>query len=670
VLFRSVTITCTQGDPGNTIKIPGTNCDGVTTTIDASGNATCTGTAGLGATNVHNDPPVTVTDPVTKWSSSGVVPLQITGTTSAPKLPVCSASPNPAGATTSVTITCTGGTPGDTLEIPDSSCTPAVTVPASGSVTCTGIGGELGSNPPVTVKDPSNNENHGTVPLIVDATAPAAPVCSASPNPAGPTQSVTIACAVDVGTITTIPGAICPATVATTTTITCTGTGAALGNNPPATSTDALGNSRTRPVPLQIVQSPSTPLPPRVPVCTASPNPADPGAAVTINCVNGDPGNTIKIPGTSCDGSTTTINASGTATCTGTAGSGATDVHNDPPVTVTDPVTQQSNSGTVPLQINGTQSVPRLPVCSASPNPAGAGTLVTITCTGGTPGDTLEIPRSSCTPPVTIPASGNVTCTGIGSELGSNPPVTVKDPANNENRGTVPLNVDSSAPNPPQCTANPNLASAAQSVTITCTVDVGTITAIPGAICPATAATTTTIVCTGKAGDLGNNPPATSTDARGNSSTQLVPLQLTGAVVPKLPACTANPNPQAAGGTVVITCTGGTPGDLITIPGTDCAATVIPAGGTSTCTGTAGTGAGEVNNNPPVTVKNPGSGLSSSGVVPFALQGTTPTTVTPLPLIDLTKAVPTLSQWALMLLALLLAASALSYRYRPGTRRD
>ncbi|MDR0247610.1 MAG: hypothetical protein LBI16_04360 [Burkholderiales bacterium] len=620
----TVTITCTGGTPGATLIIPNTTC--APATLNASGGATCTGTAGTGTGQVHNNPPVTVT--ADGLSNSGTVAFQMTGSTH-PPLPACTATPNPAGMGTLVSISCIGGPPNGTLVIPGSSCAPT-TLDGSGATTCTGVGSDLGNNPQVTVTDTGSNTINGTVPLTVITALPTTPVCTATPNPTRPNQNVAVSCTVDPGSVTAIPGATCPTTPATGTSIVCNGTGASLGNNPPVISTDAGGNTSNGMLPLQITQGgPGSSVPPVVPVCSAPPVAS--GATVTITCTGGTPGATLSIPGTSnCN--TVLLDASGNATCHGTAGTGAGQIHNNPPVTVT--ANGLSNSGTVAFQMTGSTSNPSLPVCTATPNPAGGGQVVTITCTGGPAGGAINIPSTTDCASGSFDGTGTAVCYGMGSKLGSNPPVTVTDTGGNSTKGTVPLSVNLVPPAAPVCTATPNSAQPDDNVTIICTVDAGTVNTIPGSNCTNAAPTGTPpqISCAGTGKTLGDNPPVTSTNALDISNTGSVPLTIvlpSDAPLPPVPRCTANPNPADLGATVTITCTGGLANGVINIPGTDCAPGALDASGNATCHGTAGTGAGQMHNDPRVTVTDPGTGQSNSGIVPLRIRGTT--TTPPLP---------------------------------------
>ena len=626
-----------------------------------------------------------------------------------PSPPVCTATPNPVLASEPVGIRCTVDA-GTMNNIPHATCMETSAVGTE--VVCNGIAGEIGSNPTITSDDMKGHIATATVPLTVLPAGTNPPVCTATPNPAADGDAVTIDCTVDAGTTNAIAGADLlagvkctpnPATGTGAVSITCTGYGATIGNNPPVTSKDAAGRSTTGIVPLQIKQAAGLLIAFKVPVCTATPNPAQAGETVSITCTGGVVSDRLTIPGTNCAGA---FISGKSITCTGTAGIAADQLNNNPAVTVLNE-SGIFNSGVVPFQIQGGTTAPPLPVCTAVPNPAGLSTSVTIACTGGTPGHTLTIAGSDCAgvvisdsgtaicsgkggdlgnnPILTVatgPGSGNIsqgtvplfvktavpsvpvckanpnpvspsatvtitctvdagttntiagaactppslggslTCTGTGKDIGNDPTIASTNPAGNTTTAIVPLTV-LKGPNPPVCTATPSLAAPSDKVTITCTVDKGTTTTIPGATCVTKG---TKATCTGTGASLGNNPPATSTDAAGNSSTGIVPLQIEqrhGIVPPKVPVCTAKPNPAAAGATVTITCEGGTAGNKVTIPGTNCTDTVIPAGGSATCTGTAGTGAGEINNNPPVTVTDPETGLSNSGVVPFQIENST-----------------------------------------------
>ena len=88
-------------------------------------------------------------------------------------LPACSASPNPANSIDTVTITCLNVQPGATILVPGATCVPT---PATTTVTCTGLGGDLGNNPTLTIRDPAGSTRSTTLTLTLLDAAPAAPV--------------------------------------------------------------------------------------------------------------------------------------------------------------------------------------------------------------------------------------------------------------------------------------------------------------------------------------------------------------------------------------------------------------------------------------------------------------------------------------------------------------
>ena len=66
--------------------------------------------------------------------------------------------------------------------------------------------------------------------------------------------------------------------------------------------------------------------------------------------------------------------------------------------------------------------------CVFNPNPAYPNDLVTANCSGVESGGTVEIPGMTCG----AESGGNVTCTGTGENIGSNPDITTRDPVGNE----------------------------------------------------------------------------------------------------------------------------------------------------------------------------------------------------------------------------------------------
>jgi len=593
----TVTITC-KVDTGTSNTIPGATC----APNPATGTAiTCTG---IGK-DIGSNPTITSKSAAGN-TSTATVPLIVP-----PPLPVfCQAWPNPADAVETVTIGCQVDA-GTTNTIPGGTCTHA-TGTGKVNITCVGTGGALGSKPTVTSTDAAGKIKTYPVMLTV---IPTTPVCTASPSAAWPTDEVLIKCTVDKGTTTYIPGAVCTTEA---THATCTGTGAKLGDNPPVTSRDAAGNLATGIVLLQGPQGGSGMLlPPIVPVCTAVPNPANPGADVTITCKGGTAGHRLAIDATNCQ-SAAEISGDGSVTCTGKAGTWDDGLNNSPTVTVTDPASGLSNSSVVSFQIQGSTTALPLPVCTATPNPAGLFTKVTIVCIGGTPGHAMIIDGSDCA--VTdIDASGTATCHGQGDILGSNPRLTIGDSATGMyTQGTVPLTVNIMMPPPPNCTATPNPASPSELVTFVCEVEAGTVNTIPGAVCTAAVGTGKVgITCTGTGADVGSNPEITSTDAEGHARAAGIVLTVQG---PTPPVCVATPNPVPSGATVVtIDCKvdAGTTNVITNTFSGAVSAVCTPATGTGTVNITC-TGSPTMGSNPKITSTD-AAGNSRTATVPLKI---------------------------------------------------
>jgi hypothetical protein len=166
------------------------------------------------------------------------------------------------------------------------------------------------------------------------------------------------------------------------------------------------------------------------------------------------------------------------------------------------------------------------PVCTASPNPAGGTQMVTINCSGADAGTTNTIPGATCSPNPTT--DGTFTCTGIGSDIGSNPTLTSSTTAGDSTYVVVPLTVDTTAPLAPNCSANPAAAVSGTSVTVTCTsVGTGSTNSFPNVSCtPNPADATGTITCTGNAENFGTNPVLTTVNTLNNSSQATVSFTL------------------------------------------------------------------------------------------------------------------------------------------------
>jgi adhesin/invasin len=468
---------------------------------------------------------VSVTEPIPTTPPEVTVTFITGGTV----IPDCTAVPNRAPPGQMVTVTCNGGTPGDKVVIPGTSCSPA-TLSSTGDLTCTGNSSDMGNNPPIVVTNPDTGTNTGVLDfqVIDDNKGPPAPFpppvpnCVANPNPAMYSQTVTLTCTNGVpADIVRIAGTDCnPATTPPTGVLSCQGIAGVVGSNPVVTVTDpSTGLSNSSIVPLVVYSITNPPLPD----CVASPNPAKPGQQVTITCDNGEPGTEVTVPGTDC--TATAIPASGSFTCKGDAG----DIGNNPPIKVIDPDTGGESDGVIPLEVNPTTNPP-LPNCTADPREALSSDQVTATCNGGKPGTNITIPGTDCTASV-VPSSGTVICKGIAGDMGNNPPVIVVDPGTGgKSTGVLPLDIISKPPYPklPDCVADPNPVAPGQPVTISCqNGQPGTDVTIPNTDCKATPVPGSgVLIC--KAPDsttLGNNPPLIVTDPVTDLTTEgTVPL--------------------------------------------------------------------------------------------------------------------------------------------------
>jgi hypothetical protein len=610
---QTVRVTCAGGTPGDKVVIPGTNCNPAT--ISPSGDLTCVGNA----SDMGNNPPIVVTNPNT-GTNTGILDFQvIDGGNNGPlppPVPSCVASPNPAMPGQKVTLTCTNGVPGDIVQIIGTDCDPA-TIPPTGLLSCQGSASDLGSNPVITVTDPSSDlSNSSVIPLEVYLeTDPPLPDCVASPNPAKAGQPVTVTCDNGKpGTQVTVPGTDCKATqIPASGSLTCQGDAGDMGTNPPITVIDPdTGGSSDGVIPLEVDPTSNPPLPD----CKASPKQAQPSDQVTASCENGKPGTTITIPGTDCNGKP--IPPSGSLTCSGTA----SQMGSNPPITIIDP-TGGSSKGVLPLEV-GSSTNPPLPDCVASPNPAKAGQSVTVTCDNGKPGTQVTVPGTDCNA-TQIPSSGSLTCQGDAGNMGTNPPITVIDPdTGGSSGGVIPLEVDpTSNPPLPDCKAEPKQALPSDRVTASCqNAKPGTTITIPGTDCNGKRVPPSgSLLCTGDASAMGSNPPITVIDPTGGSSKGVLPLEvLTKPVYPKLPDCVAEPNPVAPGQPVTITCQNGEPGTQVTVPGTNCDATVIPGSGTLSCTAS---DSSDLGNNPVIKVTDPVTDVTSEGTIPLVVEPVT-----------------------------------------------
>ena len=686
------TCTATARDTSNTVvsgatinlsSAAGSVISSASCTTDLAGECTFTVTSSTGGTYAVS----------AKIASAEVTNSPLNVVFNAPVIPSCVVSPNPATSTDTVSVACTGATPGDVITVPG--CVPSpYTVLPDGLFNCSATGADLGNNPPITVTNANNISNTSTLDLQISPAAnnpPPVPACVANPNPAINGQALTISCTgVQIGTTNVVPGAVCVDNPATSTTIVCTGVaGSGVGDihtNPTITTTDTVtGLSNSSVIPLNVQTTA-----PALPICTVSPNPATDIDNVTITCNNGTPGDTVQIDG--CTTNPLVVQPDGTVTCTEV---GAV-FGNNPAINVTDGLgnvvggsiplvltpaiavataansslactpltavtagnsfscvvtardstntlvdnavfslssatgstvsastcttditgqcsfTVTSNTGGIfavmaqislqnitgsPTNVEFTEPV--IPSCTVTPNPATSTDPVNINCTGGTNGDQISIP--GC--PTQTVVAGSYTCTTTGATLGNNPPITVVNSNGISNTSTLPFQISPAVSNPPPvpvCISAPNPATTSDTIIMTCTgVQVGTTNVIPGATCVDNPATSTTVTCTSDApGSVGTNPVITTTDpVSGLSNSSVIPLNVDTAM-PALPNCTVSPSPAMSTDPVTVSCTNGTVGSTVNIPGCTPPSQVVPASGNISCTSTGAA----LGNNPSISV--------------------------------------------------------------------
>ena len=306
----------------------------------------------------------------------------------------------------------------------------------------------------------------------------------------------------------------------------------------------------------------------------------------------GDPGATITLSsGVTCANAPVIAAADGTWTCT------PTDPIPSTPLTATPTYSRTVTGAPMPGRPAQSPSFdPSVPsplglppiVCTANPTSATGATPVTVTCTGVPTGTAVTLPGGmTCTPAVASPTD-TVTCTGgTASGVGSNPPATFTK-GGTSIKAPVPFTLI------PTCTANPASASGSTIVTTTCTdVSDGMVINVPGSTCtpsPFTGAPTGSVVCTGQAKDVGNNPPVSVTAAPGTPATNVV-AGLPALAVPftLLPPMTCSASPSGATGNtpVTITCINVPTGVTLDLPGTTCSPSPVTAApsGSVVCTG-------------------------------------------------------------------------------------
>ncbi|MCX7555198.1 Ig-like domain-containing protein, partial [Marinicella sp. S1101] len=242
-----------------------------------------------GQNGVDGDEVATVTDAAGNTSNADAF---FTLDNTAPDAPVCTVNPNPAASGTAITATCTGVETGATVSIPGYSCG----AEAGNEVVCTATAGsepgQVSGDATATITDLAGNASTAPVTFTLDDTAPVAPVCVVTPDPAMTGDTVTALCTgVETDATVTIPGYVCG--VETGNEVTCTATVGVDGVNGDETATvaDLAGNSVDTPVTFTIDdEAPEAP---------------------TIN----SPSNGSNVSGTGEVGATVTVVTDSGATC-------------------------------------------------------------------------------------------------------------------------------------------------------------------------------------------------------------------------------------------------------------------------------------------------------------------------------------------------------------------
>lgn len=515
-------------------------------------------------------------------------------------------------------ISGTGATPGDTITVtlPTGEVLEVV-VPASGnwSVTPTQALPDGAANVLVTATDPMGNTSAATtVALVIDTTAPAAPVADvAASSDTGTSNTDNLTCdttptlsgtgtAGHIITVTLPTGEVLTTVVAGNGTWSVTPTQAMPDGttNVSVTTTDPAGNT-SAPANVALVIDTQAPAAPAADVLASS----DSGrsdidnitrdATPTIGGNGATPGETMTVtmPGTG-EVLTTVVAADGTwyvtplqALADGTA---------QVVVTATDPAGNVSPATLVPVTIDTTSpTAPVADVASDSDN----GTSNTDNLTNdttptlrgtGSAGDTISVTLPTGEVLTTVVAndgSWSVTPTQPLPSGVSSASVTATDAAGNTSpASTVDLTIDTSAPAVP--TVNTALTSDTTPVlrgtasvqpgeTLTVTVNGATYTVVPDAHGQWRVDTQTAVPTSGTLAPFANgqtyNVTATTTDAAGNSTSDASTGELS--IDTSLPATPADPDLTAA------TDTGASDTDNLTSNTTPSfAVTAPPAGGT------------------------------------------------------------------------------------------
>ncbi len=503
----ALTATCTGVETDATISIPDYTCG-----LESGNEITCTATAGTGGGEVGGDATVTITDMA--GNSDATATASFTLDNVAPSAANCTVSPNPANNSTALTATCTGVETGGSVSIPNYTCG----AESGNEVTCTATagtgGGEVGGDATATTYDAAANSATSTASFTLDNTAPSAPTCTVSPNPANNSSALTASCTgVETGATVSIPGYTCGAESGNA--VTCTATagtgGGEVSGDATVTITDAAGNSDASATASFTLDNTA----PSAPTCTVSPNPANNSTALTASCTGVETGATVSIPGYTCG-----AESGNAVTCTATAGTGGGEVSGNATITITDTAGNSDTTATASFTLDNV--APSAATCTVSPNLAKAGVALTATCTGVETGGSVSIPNYTCGA-----ESGNeVSCTATsgtgGGEVSGDATATTYDAATNSATSTAAFTLDNVAPAAPTCTVSPNPANDDTSLTASCTgVETGATVVILGYSCGAESGNAVT--CSGTAGTgmgkVSGDATITITDGVGNSDT-------------------------------------------------------------------------------------------------------------------------------------------------------
>ena len=440
------------GTSGNTITVKDALGNTICiTTVPASGNWSCTPATPLAPGNY--DLTATQTNPTTTLTSVASPVAKITIDTTPPAAPTCTTASNG-------NVTCSPVTPGDTVTIPGTACTPSPAT-ATGVVTCVPTNPAVPPVGPATTTDPAGNTTPS--PVTPPATAPTVnPTNGSTVNGTG-TPGNTIVIKDSLGNV--IPCTPSPVIVSATGTWSCT---------PTTTPPNGTVISVTQTTPGGSVSA------------TVNVTVDSTGPIVTINTlviINNANKAAYTVEGTCTIGDgPVTINFEGIITTTPCSATGTYSTVmdlsslSDTPPNLLMGVSQTDTSGSTGNASKPAQKDTVAPTPAVITGPAAPVSTTTPTLTGtGTPGDTVTIKDTSGNPilgcvNIVIPASGTYTCTPT-TPLAQGPnsltPITT-DPAGNISTGLpFTVNVDTLAPVAPTITTTAGQPASSTSAVLT-----------------------------------------------------------------------------------------------------------------------------------------------------------------------------------------------------------